>query len=57
MLHDCQRSVIRTETPSFWRLNSLSFEVTSRKKWSTFLVIKCKKLFFGSISTKRHNDV
>ena len=26
MLHPCQPSVIRTETPSFWRLTSLSFE-------------------------------
>ena len=26
VLHPCQPSVIRTETPSFWRLQSLSFE-------------------------------
>ena len=26
MLHACQPSVIRTETSSFWRLKSLSFE-------------------------------
>ena len=26
MLHACQPSVIRTETPYFWRLKSLSFE-------------------------------
>ena len=26
VLHPCQSSVIRTETPSFWRLKSLSFE-------------------------------
>ena len=26
VLHACQPSVIRTETPSFWRLKSLSFE-------------------------------
>ena len=26
MLHACQPSVVRTETPSFWKLTSLSFE-------------------------------
>ena len=32
MLHACQPSVIRTETPSFWRLKSLSFEGHLEKK-------------------------
>ena len=51
-MSDCQPSVIRTETPSFWRLRSLSFEGRlERKKCSIFLVIKCKQRLFGSIST------
>ena len=53
VLHPCQPSVIRTETPSFWRLTSLSFEGHLEKQKSTFLVIKCKQRFFGSISTIR----
>ena len=32
MLQACQPSVIRTETPSFWRLKSLSFEGHLEKK-------------------------
>ena len=32
MLHACQPSVIRTETMSFWRLKSLSFEGNLEKK-------------------------
>ena len=36
-----QPSVIRTETTSFWRLKSLSFEGHLEKKWSICLVIKC----------------
>ena len=32
MLHACQPSVIRTETTSFWRLKSLSFEGHLEKK-------------------------
>ena len=32
MLEACQPSVIRTETPSFWRLKSLSFEGLLEKK-------------------------
>ena len=51
MLHACPPTVIRTETPSFWRLKSLSFEGHLEKKWSIFLIIKCKQRFFGSIST------
>ena len=42
MFHACQPSVIRTETPSFWRLKSLSFEGHLEKKWSIiYLVIMC----------------
>ena len=53
MLHACQRSVIRIETSSFWRLKSLSFEGhIERKKLSIFMIIKCrpKQRFFSSIS-------
>ena len=32
VLHACQPSVIRTETTSFWRLKSLSFEGHLEKK-------------------------
>ena len=63
-LRACQPSVVRTETLSFWRLTSLSFESHLEKKWSICLVIKCKQRFFGSISTicffalsLAHNDV
>ena len=42
MLHACQPSVIRTETPLFWRLKSLSFEGHLEKKWSIIcLIIMC----------------
>ena len=52
MLHACQPSVIRTETPPFWRLKSLSFEGNLEgENGSIFLVIKCKQRFFGCIST------
>ena len=45
-MSDCQPFVSRTETPSFWRLRSLSFKGNlERTQCSIFLVI------FGSIST------
>ena len=64
-LHACQFSVIRTETSSFWRPKSLSLilKVTSRKKLSIFLILKCKQRFlvpfrqFVSPLVLRHNDV
>ena len=51
VLQACQPSVIRTETPSFWRLKSLSFEGHLEKKMKSILVIKCMQRVFGSIST------
>ena len=40
VLHTCQPSVIRTETPSSNEdYNLYHLKVTSRKKWSIFLVI------------------
>ena len=51
MLHECKSSVIRTETSSFRILKSLSFKGHIEKKWSIFLMIKCKQRFFVSIST------
>ena len=51
MLHACQHSVIRTETPSFWRLKSLSFEGHLEKKMKYIFGNQVYATFFGSIST------
>ena len=51
------------QTPSFWRLKSLSLEGHFEKKMEQFLVIKCKQRFlvpfrqFVSPLALRHNDV
>ena len=63
VLQACQPSVIRTETPSFWRLKSLSLEGQLEKKIQSifgnqvcngFLVLFRQ---FVSPLVMRHNDV
>ena len=51
MLQACQPSVIRTETPSFWRLKSLSFEGHLEKKMKSIFGNQVYATVFGSIST------
>ena len=53
MLQACQPSVIRTETPSFWRQKSLSFEGHLEKKMKPIFgnQVYYMQRFFGSIST------
>ena len=64
VLQACQPSVIRTETPSFWRQKSLSFEGHLEKKmksvfgnqvYATVFLVLFRQ--FVSPLVMRHNDV
>ena len=44
MLHACQPSVIRTETTSFWRLKSLSFEGHLEDKMEYIFCVRTGRL-------------
>ena len=62
MLHACQPSFIRTETPSFWRLTSVSFEGhIEKEKMEYILLIMCSgvvRIFCGEVlSTNKRNVV
>ena len=64
VLQACQPSVIRTETPSFWRQKSLSFEghletkmksIFGNQVYATVFLVRFRQ--FVSPLVMRHNDV